>query len=436
MRTWQKPPISATEAANKVQSGDRVFLTGNCSTPRQFIDALCARYQELEAVEVVQILSLGQPLCITPEIAEHIRVNSLFIDGNVRKAVNAGLADFTPIFLSQIPSLFRSGRMPIDVAVIHVSLPDEHGFCSYGVEVGVTKSAAESAKIVIAEMNPYMPRTLGDSFIHMSQIDYIIEADYPLPEIKPTPSSEIQDQIASYIAAIVPDGATLQTGIGGIPDAVLRRLDGHRDLGIHTELFSDGVMDMIDAGVITNAKKSIHRGKVVAGFVIGTQNLFQYVNDNPIFELRPTEYVNDPFIIAQNDKMISINSAIEVDLTGQVCADSIGFNFYSGVGGQLDFVRGASRSKGGKAIIALPSTTKDGKTSRITASLKVGAGVTTTRNDVQFVATEYGIADLFGRTIAERVAALIAIAHPDFRDELAAAALEQYNIGRVYATSH
>jgi acetyl-CoA hydrolase len=430
---WRNRVISAEEAAQKVRSGNRIFLTGNCSTPQKFIDALRSRYQELEAVEIVQILSLGKPLGITPEMSTHLRVNSLFIDHNVRQSVNEGYADFTPVFLSQIPHLFRSGRLVLDVAVIHVSPPDEHGFCSYGVEVGVTKSAAESAGIIIAEVNPNMPRTLGDSFIHVNQINYIIEVDYPIPEIAVTPPNETQNQIAKHIAELIPDGATLQTGIGGVPDAVLRTLTHHKNLGIHTELFSDGVMEMIQAGVITNASKSLHPGKVVAGFVLGSQNLFRFIDDNAMIEMHPTEYVNDPFIIARNDRMISINSALEVDLTGQVCADSIGHRLYSGVGGQLDFVRGATRSKDGKAIIALPSTAQDGKISRIVPALKTGAGVTTTRNDVQYIATEYGVVDLFGRSINERIHALVGIAHPAFREDLMRFAREQYHIDRVFS---
>ncbi|MBN8634356.1 MAG: acetyl-CoA hydrolase/transferase family protein [Anaerolineae bacterium] len=425
--------ITAEEAAAKVKSGQRVFVTGNCSTPIPFLQALVARYEELDNVELVQVLSIGMREYITADIADHIRVNNLFISDHMRKAVNSGTSDFTPIFLSEIPSLFRDGLLPIDIAVIHVSAPDEHGYCSYGVEVGVTKSAAESAQMVIALINPHMPRTLGDSFIHVNQIDYCIHVDYELPQVNPHPASEIQDRIAEHIAALIPDGATLQTGIGGIPDAVLSRLTNHKNLGIHTELFSDGVMHMVEAGVVTCRAKSIHTGKVVAGFVIGTKALFDYVNDNPIIELHPTEYVNDPFIIAQNDKMVSINSALEVDLTGQVCADSIGTKFYSGVGGQVDFVRGACRSKGGMSIIALPSTAKDDTLSRIVPMLKPGAGVTTTRNDVRYIATEYGIATLFGKTIAQRVQELINVAHPKFREELAAAAREQFAVGRVYS---
>lgn len=432
---WQSKIISAEEAAAKIQSGQRVFLTGNCSTPQWFTEALVLRYKEVDQVEIVQLLDLGPLNYITPDMAEHIRVNSVFISPNVRQAVNDGLADFTPVFLSEIPLLFKRGRLPIDVAVIHVSPPDQHGYCSYGVEIGVTKSAAESAKMVIAEINPNMPRTLGDSFIHVSQIDYFIEVDYQLPQVPPPVSSNVQNQIATYIAEMIPDGATLQTGIGGIPDAVLRRLTNHKNLGIHTELFSDGVMEMIEAGIINNSAKTLHPGKVVAGFVLGTHALYRYIHDNPVFEFHPTEYVNDPFIVARNDRMYSINSALEVDLTGQVCADSIGPRFYSGVGGQLDFVRGAARSKDGKSIIALPSTAKNETITRIVPSMKPGAGVTTTRNDVQCIVTEYGVADLWGRKISERVQALVNVAHPDFREELLAYAREQNYIGRVYAMS-
>lgn len=433
--TWRNRILSADEAARQIRSGQRVFLTGNCSTPQQFVEALCDRYRQLQGVELVQLLDMGPGHVITEAMAEHIRVNSIFISAKVRKGVSEGLADFTPIRLSEIPLLFKRGRLVLDVAVIQVSPPDRHGYCSYGVEVGVTKTAAESAGIVIAEINPNMPRTLGDSFIHVDQIQHFVEVDYPLPELHPDPASDVQNMIARHIAEMIPDGATLQLGIGGIPDAVLRRLTHHKNLGIHSELFSDGVMDMIEAGVITNAAKTLHTGKVVAGFTLGTHKLYEYIHDNPIFEFHRTEYVNDPFVIAQNDRMVSINSALEVDLTGQVCADSIGPKFYSGVGGQLDFVRGAFRSKDGKSFIALPSTAKNGTISRIVPQLKPGAGVTTSRNDVHYVATEYGVADLWGRTIAERVHALVNIAHPDFRESLLAYAREQNYVGKVYAFS-
>lgn len=432
---WQDKIISADEAARKIQSGQRVFVTGNCSVPQRFIQALVAHADHVQDVELVQLLDLNPTRYVTPEMAEHVRINSVFISHVIRQAVNDGLADFTPVFLHEIPLLFRRGRLPLDVAVIHVSPPDAHGFCSYGVEVGVTKSAAESARVVIAEVNPHMPRTLGDSFIHTSQITHVVEVNYRLPEVKPEPATDIQSAIAGHIAELVPDAATLQMGIGGIPDAVLRRLTNHKNLGVHTELFSDGVMEMIEAGIITNAAKSLHAGKVVAGFVLGSQRLYDYINDNPLFEFHPTEYVNDPFIVAQNDRMISINSALEVDLSGQVCADSIGPRFYSGVGGQLDFVRGASRSKDGKSIIALPSTARDDTISRIVTQLKPGAGVTTTRNDVHFVVTEYGVADLWGRKVSERVAALVNIAHPKFRESLLAYAREQNYISKTFALS-
>ncbi len=431
MNHWRKQILTADEAATLVQNGNRVFLTGNCSTPQEFLRALVRRYDQVEAVEVVQLLGMGTGDYITPQMAAHIRINSLFLAPNVRVAVADGLADFTPCHLSQIPFLFRSGRLPLDIAVIQVSPPDEHGFCAYGVEVGVTKSAAESAKIIIAEVNPNMPRILGDSFIHVNHIHHFIEVNYPLPELHPLPASEVQNQIAAHIAPHIPDGATLQMGIGGIPDAVLRHLIHHRDLGVHTELFSDGVMDMIERGVITNHKKSFHPGKVVAGFVLGTRALYDFAHDNPIFELHPTEYVNDPFNIAKNDKMMSINSAVEVDITGQVCADSIGTKFFSGAGGQLDFVRGAARSKGGKSFIALPSTTKNDTVSRIVPQLKPGAGVVTTRYDVRFVGTEYGVVDLWGMTLEGRVLALAGIAHPDYRDNLLRYAREQHYVNKA-----
>jgi 4-hydroxybutyrate CoA-transferase len=430
---WHDRIIAADEAAALVKSGNRIFLTGNCSTPRVFLEALVARHETLEHVEVVQLLDFNPKTFITEDLAEHIRLNYLFIGPSARKPIADGNADFTPVFLSEIPALFRSGRLVLDVAVIQVSPPDQHGYCSFGVEVGISKSAAETAGIVIAEVNPNMPRTLGDSFIHVNQINYFIDVNYELPDIQAPPSSETQQQIAKHIAEYIPDGATLQMGIGGIPDAVLRYLTNHKDLGVHTELFSDGVMDMIEAGIVTNARKTLHPGKVVAGFVIGTRKLYNYINDNPIIELHPTEYVNDPFIIAQHDRMVSINSALEIDLTGQVCADSIGTRFYSGVGGQIDFVRGASRSKGGLSFIALPSTAKKGTISRIVPTLKPGAGVTTSRNDIRIVATEFGVADLWGRSIKERVHTLVNIAHPDFREDLLRYAREQNYISKVHA---
>lgn len=414
---------SADEAVRVIQSGYRVFMTGNCSVPKVLLHALVDYAPNLRHVEIVQVLTMGDNVYVKPEMQPHLRVNTMFISQNVRQAVDDGLADFTPIFLSEIPGLFRH-EMPLDVALIHVSPPDEHGYCSFGVEVGVTKTAAEVARIVIAEVNPRMPRTLGDSFIHISKINHIVEVDYPLPEVKPESPSAIQKAIAQNIATLIEDGSTIQTGIGGIPDAVLQYLGDKRNLGIHTELFSEGVIDLVNRGIINNEAKTLHPGKIIAGFVLGTQRLYDFIHDNPIIELHPTEYVNDPFRIAQNDRMVSINSAIEVDLTGQVCADSIGHRFYSGAGGQVDFIRGAAHSNGGKPIIALPSTAKDGGISRIVWRLQPGAGVVTTRNDVHYVVTEYGIAYLHGKTIRERAQALIRVADPDFREQLEERAFE------------
>ena len=420
--------VSAEEAIQVIQSGQRVFLTGNCSVPQRLLRALCQRAPELHDVEIVQVLTIGDAEYVQPGMEKHLRVNTLFISDNVRAAVNEGRADFTPIFLSEIPGLFRSGQLPLDVALIHVSPPDEHGFCSFGIEVGVTKPAAHCAKIVIAEVNEHMPRTLGDSFIHVSQLDYIVPVSYRLPEVTFGTPGEVQKRIGQYVAELIEDGATLQIGIGGIPDAVLLYLRDKKDLGIDTEMFSDGVIELVEAGIITNERKTLHPGKIIAGFLLGSQRLYDFVDNNPLVELHPTDYVNDPFLIAQNEKMVAINSAIEVDLTGQVCADSIGHRFYSGVGGQIDFIRGAARSKGGKPIIALPSTARNGTISRIVAELKPGAGVTTTRNDVHYVVTEYGVAYLHGKTIRQRVEALINIAHPDFRADLRKAAQEYHYI--------
>ena len=423
---------AAEEAVRAIKSGDRVFLTGNCSVPQVVLAALVEYAKaELHDVELTQVLTVGDAEYAKPDMVGHIRVNTMFISPDVRPAVQEGRADFTPVFLSEIPRLYRT-ELPIDVALIHVSPPDEHGFCSYGVEVGVTKTAADVAQIVIAEVNPRMPRTLGDSFIHVSKIDHIVEVDYRLPEFQMAKPSPIQNAIGKHIADLIEDGSTVQTGIGGIPDAVLAYLGDKKDLGVHTELFSDGVIELVNRGIINNEAKSIHPGKIIAGFLLGTQQLYSFVHDNPIVELHPTEYVNDPFLIAQNDKMISINSAIEVDITGQVCADSIGPSLYSGVGGQVDFVRGAARSKGGKPIIALPSTAKGDTISRITWQLQPGAGVVTTRNDVHYVVTEYGVAYLHGKSIRERAQALIGIAHPRFRDELEAKARELNYIPKQY----
>ncbi|MGD8554123.1 MAG: acetyl-CoA hydrolase/transferase C-terminal domain-containing protein [Anaerolineales bacterium] len=418
---YQSRFVSAEKAVSAIKSGQRIFITGNCSVPQQLLAALVKRAKKLKDVELVQVLTVGPAPQTASEMQGHLRINSLFIDGNTRPAIHEGRADFTPCFLSEVPLLFRNGHLPLDVALIHVSPPDEHGFCSLGIEAGLMKTPSQSAKIVIAEINEQMPRTLGDSFIHISKIDYAVKVDYPLAELSMGKANEISMRIGEHVAHLVEDGSTMQLGIGAIPDAVLHFLSHKRDLGVHTELFSDGVMKMVQQGVITNEKKTLHPGKIVAGFILGTRELYAFVDDNPVVELHPTEYVNDPFVIAKNDKMVSINSAIEVDLTGQVCADSIGHKLYSGVGGQVDFVYGAARSKGGKPIIALPSTAnlRDGTViSRIVGTLKPGAGVVTTRNHVHYVATEYGVANLYGKTIRQRARSLIDIAHPDFREQL------------------
>jgi acetyl-CoA hydrolase len=414
---------TAHDAVRAIQSGNRIFLTGNMSVPQTVLPALVEYAPQLSDVEICHSLTVGAAEYVDPRMAGHLRVNTMFISANIREAVQAGRADFTPVLLSEFPLLFKRGVLPIDVALIQVSPPDEHGFCSLGVEVGLTKSPAESARMVIAEVNEQMPRTLGDSFIHVSRMHHIIPVDYPIPELaKPAAdSSEIIEKIAGHVADLIPDGATLQMGIGSIPDAVLKYLHQKRDLGVHSELFSDGVVDLVEAGVITNARKTLHPGRIVAGFMLGTRRLYTWADDNPLLEFHRTEYVNDPFVIAQNDRMVAVNSALEVDLTGQVCADSIGPLLYSGVGGQMDFIFGASRSKGGVPIIALPSTAtlKDGgRITRISAMLRPGAGVVTTRNHVRYLVTEQGVADLYGKTIRQRAQQLINIAHPDFREDL------------------
>ncbi len=413
---------TAEEAVRAIKSGNRVFMTGNVSVPQKLLGALVDYAPSLKGVELCQALTAGPADYVKPGLEEHIRINTLFISANVRKAVWEGRADFTPVLLSEFPLLFKNGILPVDVALIHVSPPDEHGFCSLGVEVGLTKTPAESAKIIIAEVNEQMPRTLGDSFIHVSRLKYMVPVDYPVVELPQAAEGDMTvSRIAEHIAELIPDGATMQMGIGGIPDAVLGFLFHKKDLGIHSELISDGVIDLVEAGVVTNARKTLLPGKIVIGFVLGSQRLYKWVHDNPLLEFRRTEWVNDPFNIARNDRMVAINSAIEIDLTGQVCADSIGPKFFSGIGGQLDFIYGASRSEGGVPIIAMPSTNtmKDGTVvSKIVPMLKQGAGVVTGRNHVHYIVTEYGAADLYGKTIRQRVRALIGISHPDFRADL------------------
>ncbi|MCU0452958.1 MAG: 4-hydroxybutyrate CoA-transferase [Bacteroidetes bacterium] len=410
--------VSPDEAVTTVKSGDRIFISGNAATPLLLTHALARRAAELRSVEVNHVLLLGEDPLAKPGMEASFRHNSLFVGPADREAIADGRSEYVPVHLSDIPALFTEHVIPLDVAFIHVSPPDEHGFMSYGVECAATKSAAESARIVVAQVNERMPRTLGDDFIHVSRVQKIVECSEPLMTLVPKPASDLEMRIAGHIATLIEDGATMQLGIGGIPDAVLKLLDGRQHLGIHTEMVSDGVVEAIEKGIVTNAKKSIHRGKVIATFILGSNELYGYVDNNPLFELHPCNYTNNPFVIAQNDNQVAINSAIEVDITGQVCSDSIGPKIYSGFGGQVDFIRGASYSKGGKPIIALPSTTKDGKISRIVALLAPGAGVVTSRADVHYVVTEFGIAALHGRNLRQRADALLAIAHPSHQAEL------------------
>jgi acyl-CoA hydrolase len=396
----------------------RVYIHPGCAEPEALVEALMVRAPYVKNVELIHLLTYGTSPYCAPDMAEHFRHNALFVGGNVREAVNDGRADYTPIFLGEVEALFESGEMPIDVAFIQVSPPDSHGYCSFGVGVECTLTAAKYAHHVVAQVNAQMPRTYGDSFIHVSEIDAIVELSQPLCEMKKHPTSEVFQQIGARVASLIEDGAVLQCGIGAIPDAVLPALMDRRDLGVHTELISDNVIPLIDAGVINGQRKNMKPRKIILGFVLGTRTLFDYIDENPIFEFHPAAYTNDPFRIAANDRMVAINSAIEVDLTGQVCAESIGSQFYSGFGGQLDFIRGAARSKYGKPIIALPSTAKGETISRIVPRLAYGSGVLTGRADVHYVVTEYGVAYLHGRNIRQRAEALIQIAHPKFHNEL------------------
>jgi acyl-CoA hydrolase/RimJ/RimL family protein N-acetyltransferase len=416
--SYRRKVVTAQRAVRHIRTGDRVFIGSGCAEPQTLSAALAARGTELADTQIVHVLTLGTAPYADPKFDRGFRANAFYIGANVRDAVADGRADFTPIFMSELPALFQSGRVPIDVALISVSPPDAHGYCSLGVSIDVVMAAVYSAGKVVAEVNVNMPRTLGDSFVHVDNLDWLVPSDVPLLEMAVPEPDEVATRIGRNIAELIDDGATLQVGIGSIPDVVLSCLRDRKDLGIHTEMFSDGVVDLVERGVITGARKTIHRGKMVASFVLGTRRVFDFVDDNPMCEFHPTEYTNDPFRIAQNAKMVSINSALEVDLTGQVCADSIGTYFYSGIGGQVDFVRGAARSAGGKPIIALPSMAQRAGRSRIVSTLTPGAGVVTSRGDVHYVATEWGVADLHGKTIRERALALIHIAHPDAREEL------------------
>jgi acyl-CoA hydrolase len=423
--TYSYKYVLPEEAVNVIKSGNRVYIQSGCAYPKKLVEAMTARAPELQNVEICHLMVFGEAPYMKPEMEGHFRHNGFFLGANTRKHVNEGKADFMPIFLSDIPSLIKHDtKHKVDVVLIQVSPPDMHGFCSMGVAVDCTKAAVHVADYVIAQINPLMPRVHGDSFIHINDIDYVFEFEQPLQELPGVHSniSEeealIFDKIGKNIAELIEDGSTLQMGIGAIPDAVLTKLYDKKDLGIHTEMFSDGVIPLVEKGIINCDKKTLLKGKMVTSFVLGSSKLFEFIHDNPLVEMRTTEFVNDPFTIARNDKMVAINSALQIDLTGQVCADSIGYYFYSGFGGQVDFIRGAARSKGGIPIIALQSTAKNGTVSKIVPHLDEGAGVTTSRGDVHWVVTEYGAVDLHGMNIRERVNALISISHPKFREEL------------------
>jgi acyl-CoA hydrolase/RimJ/RimL family protein N-acetyltransferase len=422
---YEKRKKSAREALLEINSGNRVFLSPGCGEPQHLLNELVelgGKSAQLNDVEIVHMLTVGPAPHAKKRYDRHFRHNSLFVGPGVREAVSEGTADYTPIFLSEIPALFRSGRMPLDVALIQVTPPDPFGFCSLGVSVEAVKAAADAADLVIAQINPRMPRTLGDSFIHVEELSVIVEYEEPILEVHASEPDDIARAIARHATRLVENGSTVQVGIGGVPNAILYGLSDKRDLGVHTEMFSDGLIDLIEAGVVNNTKKTFHPGKVLATFCIGTRRLYDYVDNNPMFEFRPVDYNSSPINIAKNEKMVAINTALEVDITGQVCADSLGYKIYSGIGGQADFIRGAALSPKGKPIIALPSTARNGEVSRIVPHLSEGAGVVTTRGDVHYVVTEYGVAYLHGKSLRERAVALIQIAHPKFREELLAAA--------------
>ncbi|MBN1873072.1 MAG: GNAT family N-acetyltransferase [Anaerolineae bacterium] len=422
---YAKRLVSARTALLKIRSGSRVFISPGCGEPQYLLEELVKLGGEgnrLNDVEIVHMLTVGAALHAQKVYDRHFRHNSLFVGPGVREAVAAGLADYTPIFLSEIPGLFNSGRMPLDAALIQVTPPDEFGFCSLGVSVEAVKAAAQAASLVIAQVNPQMPRTLGDSFIHVEDLDFFVEYDEPILEVQSPPPTEVALAIARHATRLVENGSTIQVGIGVVPNAILYGLMDKKDLGVHTEMFSDGLIDLIEAGVVNNSKKTFHPGKILATFCIGTRRLYDYVNNNPIFEFRPVDYNSSPINIAKNEKMVAINTALQVDITGQVCADSLGHQIYSGIGGQADFIRGAALAPQGKPIIALPSTAQNGTVSRIVSSLSEGAGVVTTRGDVHYVVTEYGVAYLHGKSLRERAVALIQIAHPKFREQLLAEA--------------
>ncbi len=422
---------TAAEALKVVKSGDRVVFAHACGEPLDLVDALVARAPELEHVEINHMVAMGKGEYAQPEMARSFFHKSLFVGASTREAVKDGRGDYIPVFFSEIPKLFCEGYLPPDVTLIHVSPPDKHGFCSFGVSVDYTKPAAQVAKTVVAQVNPNMPRTHGDAFIHVSEIDVVVESEQPIIELQPPNIGPVEEAIGRNIASLVEDGSCLQLGIGGIPDAVLLFLHEKNDLGVHSEMFSEGVVDLYNEGVITNRNKAINRDKMVATFLMGTRRLYDFVDDNPAVNMFPVNYINDPYVIGQNDRVVAINSAIQVDLMGQVVADTLGPVQFTGIGGQVDFVRGAARSRDGKAIIALPSTAKKGAVSRIVAALDPGTAVTTMRADVDYVVTEHGIAHLRGKGLRDRAEALLAIAHPAFHDQIRDEAAAVYGPGRL-----
>jgi 4-hydroxybutyrate CoA-transferase len=415
---YNRKLMSVHDAMRCVESGMRVYIHPGCAEPETLVEALMQRAPFVRDVEVIHMMTMGTAPYVARDMQGHFRHNAMFIGGNVREAVNEGRADYTPIYLSEIEDLYISGQMPIDVALIQVSPPDSHGFCSLGVGVDTTMTAVKYAKYVVAQVNDQMPRTYGDSFVHVNKISAFVESSRPLCELAKEEPSELHRAIAKNVSTLIEDGSCLQLGIGGIPNGVLPYLMDRKDLGIHSEMVGDNVIPLIEAGVITGVRKTLLPRKVVVGFMLGTRELFDYVDNNPLFEMRTTAFCNDPVQIARNERMVAINSALQIDLTGQVCSDSIGHKFYSGIGGQVDFLRGASRSKGGKPIIAISSTAKNGEVSRIVPFLNPGAGVVTSRGLIRYVVTEYGVAFLHGKTIRQRAEALVAIAHPKFRNEL------------------
>ncbi len=428
-KLYKEKLTDAQSAISKIRRGARIFIASACGEPQLLVKTLLDMAPSFSDVEVIHFLDLGLTDYTSDVYTEHFRHNALFIGANARAAIKEGHADYTPVFLSEVPLLMQRGSMPIDVALITVSPPDMNGYVSLGISVDITKTAAEVARYVVAEVNTNMPRTLGDSFLHVTQISAFVQNDAPLLEFEQKSPDYIAQSIGQLIADLIDNESTIQTGVGKIPNSVFPYLKNKKDLGVHTETFTDGLIDLIESGVVTCRKKSLHPGKVVAAFCMGTRRLYEYVNNNPLFEFRPCQYVNDPYVIAQNDRMVSINSALTVDLTGQVCSDSLGFEFYSGIGGQVDFVRGSAMSRRGKSIMVLPSTTEDGKISRIVPYLSPGSGVVVTRGDIHYVVTEYGIAYVHGKSIRDRAVMLINIAHPDFRDELLTAAKRQ---GYIY----